>query len=106
MGSKELTYKTNASKGALDLVFTKDTTTVAEVNKFAALTGIVVVGDALISIDDAQDLVRDVQRQVQIDQARARDHARLREARVEGPRPRRGSRVRVPRAPRRRPRGD
>jgi len=32
-------------------VFTKDTTTVAEVNKFAALTGIVAVGDALISID-------------------------------------------------------
>ena len=32
-------------------MFTKDTTTVAEVNKFAALTGIVAVGDALISID-------------------------------------------------------
>jgi len=49
--SKERTYKTTVSKGELDLIFTTNTTTVAEVTKHTKLEGVVEVDDALVSID-------------------------------------------------------
>ena len=44
-------YKTNATKGDIDLIFTTNTTTVADIGKRSKLAGIVEVDDALVSID-------------------------------------------------------